>query len=116
MKHDSDLLSDLLGRYEKLKQTIEHHRRLYHVEDRSEISPEALDSLKHELLLIERDHPEWITPDSPSQRVAGEPLPRFQKVRHKVTQWSYNDAFDEREIREFDKRVKKLLSSRSNLE
>jgi len=96
-------------RYEKLKKTIEHHRRLYHVEDRQEISPEALDSLKYELVKIEESHPSLITPDSPSQRVMGEPLKEFKKVRHKVPQWSFNDAFTESDIRAFDERVRKGL-------
>lgn len=100
---------DTKERYEKLKKTIHHHRALYHVHDRQEISEEALDSLKHELSEIEKAHPELVTPDSPSQRVAGAPLPQFKKVRHKVTQWSFNDAFDEDEVREFDLRVKRFL-------
>ena len=55
---------DIQERYEKLKKAIEHHRRLYHVEDREEISPEALDSLKYELVKIEEKYPTLITPDS----------------------------------------------------
>ncbi|MCB9805845.1 NAD-dependent DNA ligase LigA [Candidatus Nomurabacteria bacterium] len=88
---------------------IEHHRYLYHVLDRPEISDEALDSLKHELDQIEAEFPELITPDSPSQRVSGKPLDGFKKVAHKVSQWSFNDAFDEDEMREFDARIKRML-------
>ena len=73
-------------RLEKLRKTIEHHRYLYHVLNKSEISPEALDALKHELVLIEGVHPDLITPDSPSQRVAGAPLKGFKKVKHTVPQ------------------------------
>ncbi len=93
----------------KLREAIDYHRRLYHVEDRSEISPEALDALKHELAEVEGRYPELVTPDSPTQRVAGEPLAEFVKVRHRVPQWSFNDAFSEEEIREFDARVKRFL-------
>lgn len=96
-------------RYDKLKATINEYRRQYHVFDREEISAEALDSLKHELAEMEREHPSLITPDSPSQRVAGEPLPQFKKVRHEVPQWSFNDAFTEEDMREFDARVKRFL-------
>src|SRR3989338_7567240 len=96
-------------RYEKLKETINHYRRLYHVYDKEEISQEALDSLKHELAELEGLYPALVAPDSPSQRVAGEPLPFFKKVRHKVAQWSFNDAFTPEEIREFDARVKRFL-------
>ena len=92
-----------------LRATIEKHRYLYHVLDKSEISPEALDSLKRELVEIEGAYPELVTPDSPSQRVAGEALKGFKKVPHTVPQWSFNDAFTEKDMREFDVRVKRFL-------
>ncbi len=100
---------DLRARYEKLKSAVNRYRRLYHVYDKEEISQEALDSLKHELVELEAAHPLLIAPDSPSQRVAGEPLPGFKKVRHTVPQWSLNDAFSAEDIREFDERVKRFL-------
>lgn len=96
-------------RLDKLRKTIEHHRYLYHVENISEISPEALDALKHELVRIEEAYPDLVTPDSPSQRVAGAPLKGFKKIRHTVPQWSFNDAFSADEMREFDTRVKNML-------
>lgn len=99
-------------RYNKLKIAINRYRTLYHVYDKEEISQEALDSLKHELAEIEKEHPALISPDSPSQRVAGSPLPAFRKVRHKVAQWSFNDAFTPLEMREFDSRIKRLLQKR----
>lgn len=101
---------DVVKRLAKLRETIEHHRYLYHVLDKEEISAEALDSLKKELVDIEASYPELITPDSPSQRVAGEPLPEFKKVTHKATQWSFNDAFSQEDIEAFDKRVNKVLA------
>ena len=100
-----------IKRLNKLKETIEHHRYNYHVLNKEEISAEALDSLKKELADIERRYPELISPDSPSQRVAGKPLSEFRKVPHRVAQWSFNDAFDEDEILEFDARVKRFLKS-----
>lgn len=96
-------------RLKGLRATIEKHRYLYHVLDRSEISPEALDSLKHELVMIEGAYPDLVTPDSPSQRVAGSPLKGFKKVRHTVAQWSFNDAFSAEDMHEFDARVKRFL-------
>lgn len=105
---------DIKERYEKLKTTIERHRYLYHVEDKSEISPEALDSLKHELSVIETDYPSIISPDSPTQRIAGLPLKAFKKVPHKVPQWSFNDAFNEEEIKEFDLRIKRMLKQKGH--
>ncbi|HDQ16899.1 MAG TPA: NAD-dependent DNA ligase LigA [Candidatus Vogelbacteria bacterium] len=99
-------------RIEKLRQVIDHERYLYHVLDKEGMSQEALDSLKHELFLLEEQYPDLITADSPTQRVAGEPLPGFKKTSHKIAQWSFNDVFDEEEIRRFDKRVEKLLDQR----
>ncbi len=96
-------------RIEKLKELINHHRYLYHVENKQEISEEALDSLKHELAELEKKYPEYITADSPTQRVAGGVLDGFEKVEHAVRQWSLNDAFSEEEIREFDTRVRRFL-------
>lgn len=95
--------------YDKLKAAVNRYRRLYHVYDTEEISQEALDSLKHELSALEASYPDLLGPDSPSQRVAGEPLPQFKKVRHLVPQWSFNDAFSPDEMREFDARVKRYL-------
>ncbi len=94
-----------------LRKTIERHRYLYHVLDKQEISDEALDSLKKELSDLEKKYPSLVTPDSPTQRVAGVPLKEFKKVTHKVPQWSFNDAFSEEDMYEFDTRVKKFLTS-----
>lgn len=96
-------------RIEKLKKEINRHRYLYHVLDKVEISDAALDSLKHELEELEKEYPEFITSDSPIQRVGGKALDKFRKINHVVSQWSFNDAFSAEEIRDFDKRVKKLL-------
>ena len=109
-------LKEAKERVEKLRETINHHRYLYHVLDKQEISDEALDSLKHELFQIEDKYPEFVTPDSPTQRVAGEPLPEFKKIKHKIQQWSFNDVFSEEEIREFDARIKRMLTKELNLQ
>lgn len=100
---------EIIERLEKLKETINHHRYLYHVLDTQEMSEQALDSLKDELVKIEAQYPELITPDSPSQRVAGQPIDSFKKIKHKIPQWSFNDAFTEDDIREFDLRTKRFL-------
>ncbi len=102
---------EIIERLVKLKASIERHRYNYHVLDKPEISDEALDSLKNELVKIETEYPELITSDSPSQRVAGAPLPEFKKVAHKVPQWSFNDAFTIEDIKEFDARTKRFLKS-----
>ena len=96
-------------RIEKLKETINKARYLYHVLDQSIMSDAALDSLKHELYELEQQYPELITPDSPTQRIGGKPLDKFKKVHHIVPQWSFNDIFLEKELRDFDTRMKKEL-------
>ena len=97
-------------RIQKLREVVNHHRYLYHVLDTQEISDAALDSLKKELKDLEDAYPELITPDSPTQRVSGEPLEKFNKVEHVVPQWSFDDAFSKEDIRAFDERVRRVLS------
>lgn len=102
---------DVKDRYEKLKKAIHRYRLQFHVYDKEEISEEARDSLMHELTNIEAQYPSLVTPESPSQRVAGKPLPQFEKVRHSVQQWSFNDAFSPDDVRAFDERVRRFLKS-----
>lgn len=97
-------------RAQKLRTAIRAYRAEYHERDQSSISPEALDSLKHELALLEAKYPSLVTPDSPTQTVAGAVLPGLKKVRHAIPQWSLDDAFNEEEIRAFDERVRKSLA------
>jgi DNA ligase (NAD+) len=96
-------------RIAKLRQEIRHHSYLYHVLDKQEISDAAWDSLKAELAKLEQQFPEFITPDSPSQRVSGRRLDKFQKVRHRVRQWSLNDVFTREEIGQWEERNLKIL-------
>ena len=97
------------ARIQKLRSEIDHHRYLYHVLDKAEISDAALDSLKHELARLEGDFPDLITRDSPTQRVGGRPLAKFEKVRHPVPMNSLNDVFSEGEVGEWAHRIEKLL-------
>ncbi len=97
-------------RIDKLKKVINHHRYLYHVLNKEEISIAALDSLKKELFDLEKEYPEFVTPDSPTQRVEGKPLDKFTKIEHKEKMFSLNDAFNEQEIEEWEQRIKKLLT------
>lgn len=99
---------EIQERYRKLKAAINRYRVAYHVYDREEIPASARDTLLGELAELEREYPDLVSPDSPTQRVAGKPLPQFKKVRHKVPQWSFNDAFSEEDMREFDARVKRM--------
>ena len=96
-------------RIKKLRREINHHRYLKHVLDRQEISDAAEDSLKHELAKLEERLPELITRDSPTQRVAGKALAKFEKVRHRARMTSLNDAFSPEELSDWEGRVRKLL-------
>ncbi len=106
--HHQEAARDRLA---KLRDLINHHRYQYHVLDRQEISAEALDSLKDELAKLEEAWPDLVTPDSPSQRVAGEPSSQFKKVKHQVAQWSFNDAFSSEDLRHFHDRVVRALGT-----
>lgn len=97
-------------RIKKLRESINKHRSLYHTDDSPEISDSAYDTLIKELEELEEAHPEFKIKGSPSERVGAEPLKAFMKVKHNVPQWSFNDAFDEADIRAFDARVVKNLT------
>lgn len=96
------------NRAAKLRELINEYRYQYHVHNNSIMDEAAADSLKHELSEIEAAHPELITPDSPTQRVAGEPLPQFVSVPHSTRMLSLNDVFDEAEVAAWIARIEKL--------
>jgi len=98
------------GRIGKLKNLINYQRYLYHVLDREEISQPALDSLKKELFDLEKIYPEFITADSPTQRVGGKALTKFEKVRHPKPMLSFNDAFSWEDMEDWLERNSKLLT------
>ncbi len=93
----------------KLRKLIDEYRYHYHVLDESIMSEAAADSLKHELSELEKQYPELITPDSPTQRVAGRPLDKFEKVKHKERMISLSDVFFEDELCEWDNSNTKLV-------
>jgi DNA ligase (NAD+) len=94
-----------------LRKAINYHRYQYHVLDRQEISDAALDSLKKELFDLEQRFPHLITPDSPTQRVAGKPLKKFVKIAHEIPMTSFNDAFSEEDMRDWMERLTNYLGS-----
>lgn len=96
-------------RVKKLSELIRHHRYLYHVEDRQEISDEALDSLKKELADLETKFPDLVLPDSPTQRVGGVPLAAFRKVsRGERRMYSLNDAFSQEDVAGWIARLERI--------
>src|SRR3989344_5632442 len=95
-------------RAEKLREEINELRYRYHVLDDPRITDDVYDSLVRELISIEKEYPEFFATDSPTQRVGGEPLDEFQKVKHDVPMLSFNDAFSEEEMKDWETRLKKL--------
>jgi len=102
-------------RYEKLIKLIEHHRYLYHTLDQPEISDEVYDSLMRELEQIEKENSKLISSISPSQRVGGEPLKEFKKVKHEVRQWSFADVFDFDELKKWEEKIKRMIEKEPTL-
>ncbi|MFA5053140.1 MAG: NAD-dependent DNA ligase LigA [Parcubacteria group bacterium] len=96
-------------RIERLKREVEKYRHAYHVLDKSLISDAALDSLKKELFDLENQYPGFITPDSPTQRVGGEPLKEFKKVRHETPMLSFNDTFSGEDMTDWLSRIQNYL-------
>ena len=96
-------------RIEQLRRELHRHDYLYYVLAQPEISDQEYDRLMHELIALEQQHPELITPDSPSQRVGGEPIEGFRTVEHAVRMMSIDNTYNEAELRAFDDRVRRGL-------
>ncbi len=99
----------LLDRVNRLRAQIDDLRYRYHVLNDPEVTDAMYDPLMDELKKIEAEYPELITPESPTQRVAGKPAEGFEKVTHQVPQWSFNDAFDDNDIKDWEERILKML-------
>lgn len=96
-------------RAEHLRDEINYHSHQYYVEDNPEISDYEFDLLLRELEQIETEHPELVTPDSPTRRVGGEASAMFAKVEHAVPMESLQDVFSEEELQEFDRRIRETM-------
>lgn len=107
---------EIKKRVAKLREEIEHHNYLYYVLDQPEISDAQYDRMMRELEKLEQEYPELRSPDSPTQRVGGTPLEQFEIVRHTIPMLSLANAFEEREVRDFDKRVKRFLGAPEEIE
>jgi DNA ligase (NAD+) len=101
--------TDIRERVEALRERVRYHNRRYHIQDAPEISDAEYDALYRELEVLEGEHPELVTPDSPTQRVGGEPIEGFEEVRHAVPMLSLANARKIEELREWDARVRRLL-------
>ncbi len=99
---------DLSQRIESLREKIRHHEHLYYVLDSPSISDAEFDQLMIELKQLEAEHPELVTPDSPTQRVGGKPREGFVKVPHSSPMLSLDNTYNEEELRGWERRVHEL--------
>src|SRR5579871_1442246 len=102
-------MKDPAREIETLRNELRRHEHLYYVLDKPEISDAEYDALMRKLQAIEAQNPELLTPDSPTQRVGGKPREGFVKVRHASPMLSLDNALNEQELRDFDRRVRELL-------
>jgi DNA ligase (NAD+) len=98
---------DPVRRLEELRTLIRHHEERYYIHNAPEISDEEFDRLLHELERLEAEHPDLVSPDSPTQRVAGRPSESFATVEHLIPMLSLDNAYTEAELRAFDERVRR---------
>ncbi|HKJ88407.1 MAG TPA: NAD-dependent DNA ligase LigA, partial [Gammaproteobacteria bacterium] len=100
---------DLYRRLQELREELRYHNYRYYVLDDPELPDSEFDRLFRELQEIETAHPDWITADSPSQRVGSAPLDEFPEIRHEVPMLSLQNAFSDQEAHDFDRRVREML-------
>jgi DNA ligase (NAD+) len=105
------MAATIAKRAAELRQLIEYHNHKYYVDAQPEISDREFDKLLEELKKIEADHPDLATPDSPTQRVGGQPIEGFATVTHREPMLSIDNTYNAGELREFDKRIRKLLGN-----
>ena len=101
--------SSIALRISELRSNIEHHEHQYYVLDAPEISDAQYDTLIRKLQALEQAHPELQSPDSPTQRVGGKPREGFVKLNHSAPMLSLDNALNEGELRDFDRRIRDLL-------
>ena len=100
---------DMIEKIENLRAKIRYHDRKYYVENMPEIADYEYDQLMKELGKLESSYPQLITPDSPTQRVGGEPVSEFTPFEHRIPMLSIENTYSEEELREFDKRIRRML-------
>src|SRR5512143_1399164 len=103
---------DIVTKIEKLRDVIRYHEHRYYVLDDPELSDADYDRLVNDLKALEKEHPELITPDSPTQRVGGKPREGFVKVKHSSPMLSLDNAYSEDELRDWERRVHELSGRR----
>jgi DNA ligase (NAD+) len=104
------MTSSVKAEIEKLRDELRRHNRLYFVEAKPEITDLEFDKLMARLVKLEAEHPEYDSPDSPSKQVGGTPVEGFDTVEHRVPMLSIDNVYEESELDEFDKRIRKLVA------
>jgi DNA ligase (NAD+) len=112
----SEASADVRAQVERLRETINRHNYLYYVLDAPEITDAEYDELMRRLEALEREHPELVTPDSPTQRVGAAPSEKFASVRHRRPMLSLSNVMSAEEMREFDQRVRRMLKLSGDVE
>src|SRR5205807_2512144 len=102
-------MPDAAKRAAELRRLIDHHNHKYYVEAKPDICDREFDKLLEELRGIEAKHPDLVTPDSPTQRVGGQPIEGFRTVTHRQPMLSIDNSYNPDDLREFDGRVRKIL-------
>src|SRR5438045_3248453 len=103
------MVRDVLQQIEHLRDELRRHEHLYYVQDKPEITDAEYDAMMRQLQALEAEEPDLVTPDSPTQRVGGKPREGFVKVAHSSPMLSLDNALNESELRDFDRRVRELL-------
>src|SRR4051812_941305 len=106
-------MKDPANQIERLRDQLRHHEHQYYVLDAPQIADAEYDALMRQLQALEAGHPELLSSDSPTQRVGGKPREGFVKVRHSTPMLSLDNALNEAELRDFDRRVRDLLAGAS---
>jgi DNA ligase (NAD+) len=109
--NNKDKTDPVETRIEKLRARIEYHNRKYYIEDNPGISDLEFDRLMQELQELERQNPEMIIPESPTQRVGGQPIAGFRQSNHTIPMLSIDNTYSEEEVREFDDRIRRWLGT-----
>ncbi|PPA68974.1 NAD-dependent DNA ligase LigA [Jeotgalibacillus proteolyticus] len=104
--------SNAESRVKELQELLSRYNYEYHVLDKPSVPDVEYDKLLHELKQLEEEYPEFLTPDSPTQRIGGSVLEQFSKVNHKTPMLSLGNAFNEQDLRDFDKRVRKAVGDK----
>src|SRR5438045_2582868 len=109
------MIQDVLQQIEHLRDELRRHEHLYYVQDQPEITDAEYDAMMRQLQALEAEQPELVTPDSPTQRVGGKPREGFVKVPHSSPMLSLDNALNEEELRNWERRVHEL-SGRKDVE